>query len=110
MTPSPLTAYLAAVEARTEATKDDHNIPPLVNAAAEMSMLAHARTDLPRLVRLLRVATEALGKVMSVTDDPCRGNIVEDPELLWGAISDSYSAAAEALATLDRLATEEENT
>ena len=91
MTPLPLAVYLAAVEARTEAAKDDHNIPPLVNAAAEMSMLAHARTDLPRLVRLLRVATEALESVW-------RGE---------GDDSNAGQCVKRALATLDRLVTEE---
>ena len=95
MTPSPLAVYLAAVEARTEAAKDDHNIPPLVNAAAEMSMLAHARTDLPRLVRMLRVATEALGAISRVGVQE-RGT------------DHHRNAATKALATLDRLATEEE--
>ena len=94
MTPSPLAVYLAAVEARTEAAKDDHNIPPLVNAAAEMSMLAHARTDLPRLVRMLRVATEALGAIRVGVQE--RGT------------DHHRNAATKALATLDRLATEEE--
>ena len=97
MTPSPLVVYLAAVEARTEAAKDDHNIPPLVNAAAEMSMLAHARTDLPRLVRLLRVAVRTLHYY-----DQRAYHSTHDPD---GQIQ---FAAQEVLATLDRLATEEE--
>ena len=103
MTPSPLAVYLAAVEARTEAAKDDHNIPPLVNAAAEMSMLAHARTDLPRLVRLLRVAAEALAQYADpMMYDDARGTSVSAMDM------DDGSLAREALATLDRLATKEE--
>ena len=122
--PSPLTVYLAAVEARTEAatpgpwvmdqgrkvmtppgifrqivaeTKFDApalEAPALVSSWDNAIFIAHARTDLPRLVRLLQRAVQAITIISDL-----EGHI--DPRELG-------HVARAALTDLDRLATEEE--
>ncbi len=132
MTPSPVTAYLKAVEARTEAaTPGPWGLRPK-EAPREVTLkrrhwelgsesttdglgilfgddertaqfIAHARTDLPRLVRMLRLLEGSIGEVCPHW---IRYRGEQDP--LIRCTFKRCEEIKQALATLDRLATEEE--
>lgn len=98
-----LRVYLDAVAQRAEAAKDDLDTSPLVQAAAEEIMLAHARTDLPRLVQGLRLALEVLGDIAIA---PCLSELLGEGDQYENTCPGCRSRKA--LADLDALAKEKE--
>ena len=73
---------------------------------ADADFIAHARTDLPRLVQMLRLAVGTLG---AIEDTRLRLDELENIRILRTTAADLVSSAREALADLDALAKEDEH-